>query len=147
MPELPEVEIARRQLQRWMAKTPVLRAEAERTSRIFRGADPTHFERIAGRLRWVERRGKYLTLAFDNGWGTLAHLGMTGKFVRRPHGQQELYSRARFVLEDGHTIHFRDPRLFGRMEPGPVESLRALPVLQALGRDPLVDGLSARQLK
>ena len=49
MPELPEVEIARRQLTRWLHGRRVLRGEAEKT-RIFRGADPKRFEALEGRL-------------------------------------------------------------------------------------------------
>ena len=53
----------------------------------------------------------------------MAHLGMTGKFVRRQEGQSEPHSRARFHLDDGHVVHFSDPRLFGRMEPAPAKEL------------------------
>src|SRR5579871_3992696 len=108
MPELPEVEIARRNLVRWFDGHQVVAAEADKT-RIFRGANPRAFEGIRGRLERAGRKGKYLMLAFEGGAGLVAHLGMTGKFVRRPSGQSEPYSRARFTLEDGEVIHFRDP--------------------------------------
>jgi formamidopyrimidine-DNA glycosylase len=146
MPELPEVEIARRNLLRWFDGRRVLGAAADRQARSFRGADPADFEQIRGRLENASRRGKYLLLSFEQGRGLLAHLGMTGKFVRRREGQVEPYSRARFHLDDGHVIHFRDMRLFGRIEPVPSSALFHLPVVRALGIDPLVDGLTARSL-
>jgi formamidopyrimidine-DNA glycosylase len=146
MPELPEVEIARRNLARWFHGRRVLRAEADDT-RVFRGAHRAKFSELTGRVESLERRGKYLLLTFEGGRGLLAHLGMSGKFVRRPEGHVEPHSRARFHLDDGTVIHLKDARLFGRMEPAPAARLRELKALQALGRDPLVDGLTAQQLR
>jgi formamidopyrimidine-DNA glycosylase len=153
MPELPEVEFARRALLRWMDGRRVVAAEADAT-RVFRGAEPAHFSALRGRLKGLERRGKYLLFTFEGDGGLLGHLGMTGKFVRRPAGHAEPYSRARLHLDSGEVVHFRDPRLFGRMEPVPAAALRTLPVIAELGLDPLLDGeggpgtpLSAAQLK
>jgi formamidopyrimidine-DNA glycosylase len=145
MPELPEVEIARRALLRWFEGHTVARAEATKT-RIFRGAKPKHFEAIRGPLTRAERKGKYLLLSFGE-QGMLAHLGMTGKFLKRPLNEEVPYSRARFVLDTGEVIHFRDPRMFGRIEPVPSASLWDLKVIQDLGVDPILDGLSVGQLK
>lgn len=146
MPELPEVELTRRNLERWLQGRAVVRAEAEPT-RCFRGARRADFEALRGRLSFISRKGKYLMIAFDEGHGLLAHLGMTGKFVRRPAGTAEPYSRARFLLDDTTVIHFRDPRMFGRIEPAPVDRLGELPAIRALGLDPLSEGLTARALK
>ncbi|MDC0709927.1 bifunctional DNA-formamidopyrimidine glycosylase/DNA-(apurinic or apyrimidinic site) lyase [Stigmatella sp. ncwal1] len=145
MPELPEVETARQNLARWLGGHRVVKAEADDT-RVFRGAERARFAELKGRLESLDRRGKYLLWTFEAGRGLLAHLGMTGKFVRRPPGQGEPYSRARFHLEEGTVIHFCDPRLFGRMEPVPASGLRALEAIQSLGRDPLADGLTGPQL-
>lgn len=145
MPELPEVEIARRCLVRWFDGTSLVRAESTPT-RIFRGADRTSFDALRGPLTNAERKGKYLLLGFGAG-GVVMHLGMTGKFVKRPAGHEEPYSRARFVLSSGEVVHFRDPRMFGRAEPAPFASLRALPSVAKLGRDPLVEGLDVDALK
>ena len=146
MPELPEVESARRLLSRWLTGRRVARAEAEPV-RTFRGAERARFEAIRGRLLEARRKGKYLLLTFEGGRGLLAHLGMTGKFVLRPAGHVEPYSRARFVLDDGSVIHYRDPRLLGRMEPAPAERLWELPAIKLLGVDPVNDGLSVAQLR
>jgi formamidopyrimidine-DNA glycosylase len=145
MPELPEVEFARRSLERWLAGERVVRAQADPT-RIFRGADRKRFTSLRGRLVQARRKGKYLLLAFEGGQGLLSHLGMTGKWVRRPPSVREPYSRARLFLEGGEVVHYRDPRMFGRLEPTAADGLDALPVVQALGVDPLVDGLTARTL-
>ncbi|WP_349256543.1 bifunctional DNA-formamidopyrimidine glycosylase/DNA-(apurinic or apyrimidinic site) lyase [Archangium sp.] len=146
MPELPEVEIARRNLVHWLDGRRVIRAEAEE-SRVFRGARREDFASLRGRLESLERRGKYLLFTFEGGRGLLAHLGMTGRFVRRPEGIPVPYSRARFHLDSGDVIHFADSRLFGRMEPCAASRLYALDAVRELGRDPLADGLTAGQLQ
>jgi formamidopyrimidine-DNA glycosylase len=146
MPELPEVEFARRALVRWMKGKRIVKAQADDT-RIFRGAERSEFSRLTGTLLDARRKGKYLLLHFSEDRGLLSHLGMTGKYVRSPSEAKIPYSRARFFLTDGTVIHYRDPRLFGRMEPVPAQSLEALPVIAALGVDPWNEGLDARTLK
>jgi formamidopyrimidine-DNA glycosylase len=99
-------------------------------------------------LRSLTRRGKYLLFQFEQGGALLAHLGMTGKFVRRPQSHpKEPYSRAHWLLDSGDVVYYRDPRMFGRMEPVASVHAETLPVVQRLGIDPLVDGLDATRLK
>src|SRR5262245_22140335 len=131
MPELPEVEIARRQLARWLKGRTVTGAEVDR-SRTFRGGHPERFARLRGRLREAGRRGKYLLLQFEDGTGVLAHFGMTGKVVRRRRGVQESYSRARLLLDDGHAIHFCDARMLGRIDAVDAGQLLQLPAIRKL---------------
>jgi formamidopyrimidine-DNA glycosylase len=146
MPELPEVEFTRRALERWTRGRTVVRAEADRKARTFRGASPAAFEALGGRLERAERRGKYLLLTFSRGGGLVAHLGMSGKVVRRAAGVAAPYSRARLVLDSGDVIHYCDPRLLGRLEPRPDGALASAPAVAALGVDPLVDGLTPKTL-
>lgn len=146
MPELPEVEVARRALSRWLDGKKVVAAHAQAKSRTFRGAEVAAFERLRGPLVRAERRGKYLLLSFGSG-GLLAHLGMTGKFVRRPKGVEEPHSRAQLELDSGEVVHFKDPRLFGRLEPMPVPELEHTPAVAKLGPDLLLVPPSGASLK
>jgi formamidopyrimidine-DNA glycosylase len=147
MPELPEVEFARRSLERWFEGRELVRTEADPKARTLRGASVQQFKALKGRLERITRKGKYLSLSFSSGLGAVAHLGMTGKFLKRPSGTQEKWSRARFFLDSGDVIHFQDPRMFGRIEPAPVEALSTNPAVAKLGVDPLVDGLTVEQLR
>ena len=146
MPELPEVEIASRQLRSWAKGKRVLSARAER-SRVIRGQGPQRFAQLAGhRLQEVERAGKWMLLRFDGDEGLVSHLGMTGKWIRRARADSPpSHVRASLELEDGHFLDYRDPRLFGRLIRGKVEELRKLPALAALGPDPL-RGIDSRRL-
>ncbi|MFL5400898.1 MAG: bifunctional DNA-formamidopyrimidine glycosylase/DNA-(apurinic or apyrimidinic site) lyase [Myxococcales bacterium] len=138
MPELPEVEIASRQLRAWAKGKRIVSARAERT-RVIRGQGPQRFARLAGHeLRDVERAGKWMLLLFDGGEALLSHLGMTGKWIRRRRTDPPpSHVRATVELEDGNVIDYRDQRLFGRLIRGSADELRALPQLADLGPDPL----------
>src|SRR5438309_1539729 len=83
MPELPEVEIASRQLRGWLQGRRIVSARAER-SRVIRGQTQARFAGLAGhRLTGIERFGKWMLLSFDGGEGLLSPLGLTGKWIRR----------------------------------------------------------------
>jgi formamidopyrimidine-DNA glycosylase len=138
VPELPEVEVASRQLRAWAQGRLIERALATK-SRVIRGQAPRRFAGLVGhRLEEIERYGKWMLLRFDGGEGLVSHLGMTGKWIRRRLGEAApSHVRATLELDDGHAIDYRDPRLFGRLVRGPVDRLRKLPSLTALGPDPL----------
>ena len=152
MPELPEVEVASRQLRGWMSGKRIVAARAA-NSRVIRGQSPQRFAQLAGRkLQEIERVGKWMLLRFDKGEGLISHLGMTGKWIRRDKGDgPPPHVRATFELADGHAVDYRDPRLFGRLVRGKIEELHKLPSWRALGPDPLtgidVDRLHAALVK
>lgn len=146
MPELPEVEIASRQLRGWLLGRRIVLARASK-SRVIRGQAPQRFAQLAGhKLAGIERLGKWMLLEFDGGEGLISHLGMTGKWMRRKRDQPPpSHLRATFELADGHAVDYRDPRLFGRLVRGKTDSLRRLPSWRALGPDPL-QGIDVERL-
>lgn len=145
MPELPEVEIAARNLRRWLGGKRITRAELV-ASRVVRGAKPQSIERLViGRtVEKVARKGKWLELGLSRGAALYSHLGMTGKWVKRPVASgAERWERAR--LDAGATsVRYIDPRLFGRLIPSPDGEPPA--AWRALGPDPLADGIDVDRL-
>ena len=113
MPELPEVEVTRRRLQRELVgsrfKQVVLRVKKLRLP------VPADLELVlSGRMvRAIDRRGKYLLFDCETGW-LLVHLGMTG-FLRLLRGSPlpEKHDHLDFVFDDGQRLRFHDPRKFG----------------------------------
>lgn len=153
MPELPEVEIAARNLRRWALGRTIVSAGAERTARyVFRPSTPQAFARAVtgARVDAVARHGKQLLVTLSRRGeplGLLAHLGMTGKWVRRREGDPApRFSRARLRLDDGATLHLDDLRLFGRLRIVRGARFDAVPELRALGPDPLGDGIDRERL-
>jgi formamidopyrimidine-DNA glycosylase len=146
MPELPEVEIASRQLRSWLKGRRIAVARAAK-SRVIRGQAPQRFASLVGhRLSGIDRVGKWMLLSFDGGEGLISHLGMTGKWIRRKRAEPPpSHVRATLELDDGHAVDYRDQRLFGRLVRGKVDDLRRLPSWRALGPDPLA-GIDAGRL-
>ena len=147
MPELPEVEFARRHLARWMRGAAIASAHVADT-RIVRGASARATERaLAGRVvESVVRRGKWLRLALDDGALVFSHLGMTGKWVARSMTDDALRSeRIRIDLRRGKvlsSVRYVDPRLFGRF----VVAREDIAAWGTLGPDPLADGVDSEAL-
>src|SRR5262245_28331341 len=120
MPELPDVEMARRLLERLMRGTTITRAESS-DAVITRPEAPGTLSRIlVGRtVRAVERRGKWLRLSLDDGGRLFSHLGMTGDFVAADvDAPSQRFERARFDVTKGarrRSIRYVDARRFGRL--------------------------------
>lgn len=156
MPELPEVEIAARNLRAWAVGRCIRRADGEpRAKRIFRPEAPAAFAAaLRGRsVSEVRRVGKQLLLRLEGcgrrsgPLGVVSHLGMTGKWLRRERGEPPpTHSRARLHLDDGAILHYQDPRLFGRLRLVPGARFEQVPEVARLGPDPLEDGIDPGRL-
>jgi formamidopyrimidine-DNA glycosylase len=152
MPELPEVEVAARNLRRWAQGRRVGGVEAEPSPVLRPGTPKALAAAIAGaRVEVVDRVGKNLLLTLGRGRGRVglwSHLGMTGKWLRRARGTPApRFSRVRLALEGGAVLHYADMRLFGRLRVIPDAAFAGVPELAALGPDPLKDGVDAGRLQ
>ena len=168
MPELPEVETVRRQLEPELAGKRIVSASVL-DERLTRPEPPSAVERaVAGReVTAVARRGKYLLIGLDGGRTLAIHLRMTGNLLLRDTehsetadlmktrlGGSRLYEsapeprhvRARFELDDGRTLLFTDVRRFGQaivLDQGDdLEDYFA----SRLGVEPLSDQLTPERL-
>ncbi|HXG41309.1 MAG TPA: bifunctional DNA-formamidopyrimidine glycosylase/DNA-(apurinic or apyrimidinic site) lyase [Dehalococcoidia bacterium] len=147
MPELPEVETIRRQLapvvtgrtvvDAWlspeMPRLPAYPPDGRLLASLLLGR----------RVLSVDRRGKFLLFPLDDGQTWVVHLRMTGALVHSGDGQaDERFLRARFRLDDGTCLYYRDVRKLGRMwvVPDPAQ------VVGKLGPEPFSEGLSADAL-
>jgi len=153
MPELPEVEVAARNLRRWMARRRIRALTADaRARRLFRPSTPAALQALAGaRFQRLRRIGKNLLLTFAGKSGPLgvwSHLGMTGKWLRRAAGQPApSASRVALELDHGIYLHYVDPRMFGRFRLVAHARFEQLPEIARLGPDPLNDGIDAAALR
>jgi formamidopyrimidine-DNA glycosylase len=153
MPELPEVEVAARNLRRWALGRKVRAIDFDRrAARILRPASARALGVLTGaRFEDVRRRGKNLLLtlarAKRESIGIWSHLGMTGKWLRRRASEPPpRFARLRLDLDDGSSLHYLDLRLFGRFRLVPGAHFQALADIQALGPDPLEDGIDVGRL-
>ncbi|APU42378.1 bifunctional DNA-formamidopyrimidine glycosylase/DNA-(apurinic or apyrimidinic site) lyase [Streptomyces sp. TN58] len=147
MPELPEVEVVRRGLERWVAGRTVEAVEVlhPRAVRRHPGGGADFAARLRGETLGVpQRRGKYLWLPLaGRDLSVLGHLGMSGQLLVQPEGapdEKHLRIRVRFGDDTGTELRFVDQRTFGGLslhETVP-DSAEALPdVIAHIARDPL----------
>ncbi|MEV7322157.1 bifunctional DNA-formamidopyrimidine glycosylase/DNA-(apurinic or apyrimidinic site) lyase [Streptomyces sp. NPDC093970] len=144
MPELPEVEVVRRGLERWVAHRVVAETEVLHPRAVRRHlAGPDDFtHRLKGhRVGTPSRRGKYLWLPLeDTDQSILAHLGMSGQLLVQPHeapDEKHLRVRVRFGDGLGTELRFVDQRTFGGLSLHD-NTLDGLPdVIAHIARDPL----------
>jgi formamidopyrimidine-DNA glycosylase len=147
LPELPEVEVARKNLERWLKRASVTRVEL--SPRVFVasgvGRAPTFAKTLRGHaLQRVERRGKWMRLVFDGDLVLFSHLGMTGKWVLRAHDDPpQRFERARLDSAK-RSVRYVDPRLFGTLQGAHGEA--APSAWSALGPDALTDGIDGERL-
>jgi formamidopyrimidine-DNA glycosylase len=150
VPELPEVEVAARNLRRWLVGRRVRAATAAPTSIVGLEGSDALAPLVGARGQKVERVGKHLLMTFARGRarvGLWSHLGMTGKWLRRARGAEApRFSHATLGLDDGATLHYCDMRRLGRLRVVPDAAFDENPRLRALGPDPLRDGLDATKL-
>jgi formamidopyrimidine-DNA glycosylase len=139
MPELPEVESVRRQLEPALVGRRFERV-AIADPRLVRPYEPAEVaaELEGEHVAAVERRGKYLVVRFESGRVLLIHLRMTGSLLSTASGSlpDDPHRRAVVKLDDGSDVAYRDVRRFGTwllLEPGEAEPYLAARV----GDEPL----------
>lgn len=122
MPELPEVEVVRRDLDPVVTGRTVVAVEVGRARAVRREPSPAAFaDRLAGRtVRATARVGKFLVLRLDDPASpdvVIVHLGMSGQLRVAGSGDEPRLPHTHVVwtLDDGHEVRFVDPRTFGQM--------------------------------
>jgi formamidopyrimidine-DNA glycosylase len=159
LPELPEVEYTRRQLQRAMAGARIRRAILRRPNLRY-SFQNDFVRRLEGQgVREVARRAKYLLVELASGDVLLMHLGMSGSFrvlrAGRPLPRRRYYydverlethDHVVFEMSTGAVIVFNDPRRFGFMTLLTAAERDTHRALGKLGPEPLARTFDAATL-
>ena len=156
MPELPEVETIRAQLEPLLRGRTLEQVEI-RDPRLTRPFDPQLVARAleGERVLELDRRGKYLIVRFESGRSLLIHLRMTGslRLARGEPPADGVHDRAVVRLDDGSDVAYRDVRRFGtwllvepeELEPYLAERLGAEPLEGTFGTKALATRLARRR--
>ena len=149
MPELPEVETIRRDVDKEFLNHKIKKVEVtgNRSIRRHSGSAGTKefVARLEGRkLTSTRRRGKYLLMQLDNGDVLVAHMGMSGQILRGS-SKDPLPKHTHVVITfvGAPQMRFVDPRTFGELFVTTPESLESeVPELAHLGFDPIEDQIA-----
>ena len=135
MPELPEVETIRRDLEAAIVGCRIV-AVSVLDPKLVRGQSRSAFcgQLEGARVTGTDRRGKYLLLSLDRGWLVL-HLMMTGRISLRDTLEPLPHTRMLVVFDRGPSMHFVDMRRFGRAWL--VDDSELATVLHRLGSEPI----------
>jgi formamidopyrimidine-DNA glycosylase len=149
MPELPEVEAARRRIAPALVGQRIARVELRRPD--LRAPFPRRFaQRIAGASTVsLTRRAKYLLATLSTGDTLLMHLGMSGSFRLVCEGADpapDTHDHVVLHLTSGARVVFNDPRRFGFMDLAAPGALEHHPSLRGLGPEPLSAAFDAKAL-
>ncbi|MCK9565954.1 MAG: hypothetical protein M0Q43_07890 [Methanothrix sp.] len=137
MPELPEVEKARRYLEA-TALHQTIRAAEVKDERILAKVSARELEKaLAGKqFECAIRHGKRLFLKITEILYLTLHLGLTGRLICRESGAEEPHHvRLLISFENDHKLAFDDPRIFG--EVGLAKSPQAFLAERKIGPDAL----------
>ena len=148
MPELPEVETIRRDLDKEVVGKRIKTVDVTGMRSIRRHPNKKHFiAKLEGhKIASVERKGKYLLMRLEGGDILIVHLGMSGQLLRaRSEARDPLTTHTHVVITftQGGQLRFIDPRTFGEMFVTTPEELPGeVPELAHLGFDPVEDMMS-----
>jgi formamidopyrimidine-DNA glycosylase len=146
MPELPEVETIRRDLEKEVVGRRVKTVEVKGKRSVRRHKSGPEFRaRLEGRkMTSVRRAGKYLLIGLDDDDLLVIHLGMSGQLLRAkgPKDPMATHTHVVITFTQGGQLRFVDPRTFGEMFVTATDELETVPELSHLGFDPLEEVMS-----
>lgn len=165
MPELPEVEIITRGLEKKIWGKVIDKIEV-RADKLFHGSR----EDVVGKkITSIERHAKMIEIDLSEGKALLIHLKMTGQLIFDPStssGQANKADRVAgghpsrdwvadlpnkfthviFYFKDGSVLYFNDLRKFGYVKVYDQQQLKNTRELKDLGPDPFTQNLTAEYL-
>ena len=132
MPELPEVETIKRDLEKIIIGKKISGVCVHHPA-VIREPGVEEFKRaLTGvTVKRVLRRAKVLILELSNGKSLVIHLKMTGQLV---YPGDKTHSRVSFHLSNGKILDFNDQRLFGELRV--MDDWRTLKFIRGLGPEP-----------
>lgn len=141
MPELPEVETIRQELEKTILGKKIIKVCVHNPV-VIRQPQVDKFKKgLEGAVfKSVLRKAKVLILELSNGKSLVIHLKMTGQLIYPGDGKK---SRVSFLLSDGKNLDFNDQRLFAELRL--LDDWQEMPFIKGLGPEPF--DLSLQQFK
>ncbi|MBI4846044.1 MAG: DNA-formamidopyrimidine glycosylase [Candidatus Omnitrophica bacterium] len=132
MPELPEVETIKRELEKVVLGKKITGVTIH-NQKVIREPQVDKFKKgiIDATIKNIIRKAKLLILELSNGNSLAIHLKMTGQLVYPGDGKS---ARVSFHLSDGKSLDFNDQRLFAELRL--IDDWSALKFIQGLGPEP-----------
>lgn len=149
MPELPEVELVTKSLEKLVKNRKIITAELIR-QRLSPDNTPEVFaENLKNAtINFVHRRGKHILFDLNNDKTLITHLRMSGRFMLLPlERENPKHTHAVFYLDDETRLAFQDQRHFGLMKIVETKDLYETKELKKLAPEPFSDAFTKEYLR
>ena len=150
MPELPDVEVRRRYIERTSLDRPISKVSVLDGRVLGKGTTAASLARgLKGvEFRAARRRGKYVLVGTDADSTLLMHFGMSGELLLRRKGETKpRWSRVEFYFENGDCLHYVNMRLIGKIALYPTTDESRIPDIAKLGPEPLERSFTFQKFK
>lgn len=146
MPELAEVETTRRDLSK-IIEGKIIKKVCVYLDKIVYHKKEEFIKTIEGqKVNSVKRRGKWLLFELDNNY-LIIHFRMEGRFYYLPFdAPRDKHDYVIFYFED-FSLHYNDPRLFGKMEVIKKDEINKFFLNKKLGLEYTDPNLTPKYLK
>ena len=152
MPELPEVEVVKRSLNRKIQNLTIKEVKIYDCNLRYKLSKKKSLNLIGRKILKIDRKSKFLIFIMDKDDYMLVHLGMTGKFFfidkhnkryktsfyyNLNKKKDQKHNRVVFTLNKNQKLIYNDVRKFGFIKFYCKESFKKNPHLKNLGPEPL----------
>jgi len=142
MPELPEVETIRTQLQKLLAGKRIAKIDVSLPKMVKLPLDKFRKIVVGAKIISVGRRAKILIFNLSNGWSMLVHLKMSGRLIFRKKGealkeQDTKWNHLVYYFADNSRLFHNDLRQFGYVKLIETADLADFFVREKFGPEPL----------
>ncbi|GAB4113019.1 MAG: DNA-formamidopyrimidine glycosylase [Candidatus Caldatribacteriota bacterium] len=154
MPELPEVETIRRELENKIKGKIIKEVSIGEAEKIIQRPAPAQFiaQLKDKKIMGLNRRGKYLIICLDSAGRLILHLGMTGVIIY-PYDDKTIqlkginpkHNHLSLVFTDHTQLVFNDVRRFGKLYL--ISNLEEVESIDKLGIEPLDDNFTLKAFK
>ncbi len=146
MPELAEVETTKRDLKKILIGKRICKVEVFLDKIVYNKKDEFIKNSEGQTVLNVKRRGKWLLFELDSNY-IIIHFRMEGRFYLLPlNEKRDKHDYVIFYFDD-FSLHFNDPRLFGKMEVIKKDDLEKFFLDKKLGLEYTDSNLTPEYLK
>jgi formamidopyrimidine-DNA glycosylase len=149
LPELPEVETIKRQLNKTIKKKKI-RNVRTLYPKIIKGEEVKNLKKLLKNkvVQKVKRRAKLLFVELSGDFTLIFHLRMTGQLIFKNQNEQfDKHVHLIIYFEDGGRIYYRDIRKFGLIKLVKTNEISNQPEVKKLGIEPLGNSLNISRLR
>jgi len=142
MPELPEVETIKSQLELLIVGKKIIDIDVSLPKMVRLLLNKFRKIVIGSKIKTISRRAKILIIELNNGWSVLIHLKMSGRLIFRLKGEKlqiedKKWNHLIYYFSDGSRLFHNDLRQFGYVKLIKTDKLTDFFQKEKFGPEPL----------